>query len=801
VTDKKWNKYGHSGPKNDKDNLELFQLLKDHCHGVQTRGEAFLPKTHPAREEFLAAFLLHDGDKAGPEFFKRLEGKRIRLDHSSGMAAWFLKHNLWFGGMVIEHHHMDLPDHNLLHLRHLMEMFDDWDAWWQGNSDRKPTHDGDMVALLAELERQGILVPDLSMIPKQILSNRLQVGLDLRVGYSCLIDADWKDTAAHASGKKEWPPLVLNAAELLQCILDYIEILKKEAEESGACSDIVFEERQKLLKDALAAADKDVGIFTCTAATGTGKTMALMAFAAKHAVKHGLKRVVYAAPYLAIIDQTAEEFRKAFASKMPRGYMIEHHTNAMKWDQEDTSDAHKKDYNEDDWLRRKLAQAWDAPVVLTSNVQMLETLFSNKRARCRKIHNMCDAVYVLDECQSLPLGIVLPTLATLSYMSHQYNCTFAFGTATQPAFDSLDRDVQRLEPSGWKPTEICSTVDESYKRLKRVDFNFHIRQNNGKWEWIPKTEAAIAREVVQKNQCLIVLNRKDLARNVYNEIEKLRGDSRGLFLYNTDLCGLHRQHNLKEIKRRLDPDVMEPCFLVTTQSIEAGVDISFPEGFRQNGPLPSLIQVAGRVNRGGGLTCSILHVVQFNLDEKDLYPFDDIYIAMSKLTSNKILASGNPNLDIAVPSVVKSFYENLYRIQDKCLKTRKLVVMITKLMFESLAKEYRIIKHKGVNIVVPYGEAKPRFDELLAEVESPDWDRRCQEKDGWRVFRNWRDKAKELTISFPVMNKVRKEMVLGQLKEVTFKGESTGWYICDNSEWHDDKTGFKPDEGPFSGPF
>ena len=260
----------------------------------------------------------------------------------------------------------------------------------------------------------------------------------------------------------------------------------------------------------------------------------MLEFALEHAVRHGMKRIIVAVPFLTIIEQTAAVYKAVFAD-FPEHYVLEHHSLAGLGKETVRGDAETDQYNRSERQRRLLSQNWDAPIVLTTNVQLLESLFSNRPSACRKLHNLMNAVILLDEAQSLPQHLAVSTLAALSHLSAAYHSTVMFATATQPAFDALDNAVRKHAVSGWQPREAAPDHPRFFNVLKRVNV---IWPRNGEmhgWE-------SLAGEVRKAEQVLVVVNLKRHARRLLEAL----GGRRDVFHLSTNLCPEHRRRVLDE---------------------------------------------------------------------------------------------------------------------------------------------------------------------------------------------------------------------------------------------------------------
>ena len=339
--------------------------------------------------------------------------------------------------------------------------------------------------------------------------------------------------------------------------------------------------RAGILRQCRAKAALPAGFFSLTVPTGGGKTLSSLAFALEHALAHGKRRIVYAIPYTSIIEQTADVFRKVFET-LGDEVLIEHHSQA---------DAAEKD----ETARSRLAcENWDAPLVVTTNVQLFESLFAAKTSRCRKLHNLAGGVIVLDEAQQLPPDFLQPILDVLDLLVKHYGVTVVLCTATQPALNSThyfdaSKNLRGLE----NVREIIDDPDALFTVLKRV----HVELPP---DWTTPTPwADLAAQLGAEDCVLAIVNTRKAAR----ELQRLMPE--GTLHLSALMCGAHRKDVIAQIKERLqakragrDP---RPLRVVSTQLVEAGVDIDFPVVYRALAGLDSIAQAAGRCNREGRL--------------------------------------------------------------------------------------------------------------------------------------------------------------------------------------------------------
>lgn len=398
----------------------------------------------------------------------------------------------------------------------------------------------------------------------------------LRMLFSCLVDADFLDTEVFMDADKTarrdgWPTL-----EQLKTSLDaHLARLMENAPPS-----VVNRARARILAECRAAALREPGAFTLTVPTGGGKTLASMAFALEHALRHGKRRAIYVIPYTSIIEQTANVFRHVFGEAV-----VEHHSNA-ETDNED--------------VRSRLAcENWDAPIIVTTTVQFFESLFAARTSRCRKLHNIVDSVVVLDEVQLLPPSFLQPILDVLKLLTKYYGVTLLLSTATQPALASREwfgGGMQGLDDS----REIITDPDALYAELNRVEVRLPADLKvEADWD-------TLAREVAGQDDILIVVGRRADARELHRRLPK------GTRHLSALMCGAHRSDVIAEIKsalaaRRNDPSA-PAVRVVSTQLVEAGVDLDFPVVYKAMAGLDSIAQAAGRCNREGRLQRGLVHV-------------------------------------------------------------------------------------------------------------------------------------------------------------------------------------------------
>ncbi len=666
--------------------------VAEHLQAVSQRA-ALYARAFGAEEEAAIAGLLHDLGKYGDLFQERLRGRASDIDHWSLGACACLQAYRRAGvaaALAVQGHHLGLQVASNANLRSLApERLAEIHP--QGLRPSAPSAD----LLLARARADGL---DLPPPPTRFIyeddaeSFAAALMLDVRMLFSALVDADFLETEAHfqATGpgspcyRAPGPELAAAAAE--ECLHRH---LRRVREESGAAEEL-RRLRDDLLQACLAAAEAPPGLFTLTAPTGAGKTLSMLAFALRHARRHDLRRVVVVLPFLSIIDQTAHVYREALHDLVAAkpDYVIEDHSLARAPD---------RDPDSPEGRARLLAENWDAPVVITTSVQMLESLFSNRPSRCRKLHRLARSVILFDEVQTLPRELAVPTLATLSRLSERYGASVVFSTATQPAFEHLHESVRRYCAQGWQPREIVPEGLGLFDRARRTVVRWPAARERRLW-------AELADELSEHARVLCVVNLKRHALTLFDELRARELD--GLFHLSTSMCPAHRRARLDEIRRRIDRG--EPCRLVSTQCVEAGVDLDFPLVYRALAPLDAIAQAAGRCNREG--RADIGEVRIFVPDDDLPYPRGGYQQAAN--VTEMLLMEGD--LDIHDPADFDRYFRRLYNLGGLARADTELIEAMRARDFKRVAQHYRLIKQRTINVLVPY--CPPVFDALAERV-------------------------------------------------------------------------------------
>lgn len=650
-----------------------WQTLEDHLAQVSERS-AQATSAFGAGEWGRIFGLLHDIGKCNPDFQDRLTGKnRSHADHKGTGARLLWERGTGFGRIgayCVAGHHGGLPDfshtENGMSLKGVIEK-----AFILPHGIDNPL--------------DGLLQPELPFAP----DDPFQLSFFTRMLFSALVDADFLDTERFMDAEKSsWrvPGPTLGA------LRDALDRRLAGFPKSGRMNSL----RAEILAHCRGKAPLAPGLFTLTVPTGGGKTLTSMAFALDHALLHGLRRVIYVIPYTSIIEQNARVFRDVFQNQP--GAVIEHHSNFDP----------RRAFGETDNARESAAgrrhrlacENWDAPVVVTTNVQFFESLFAAKPSRCRKLHNVAGSVIILDEAQMLPVEYLDPCLRALEELAGHYGCSVVLCTATQPALRREDFAATRRK--GRIPglvgldaeRELAPAPDRLHEAFRRTEL-CHLGE---------LSLADVAERVMEPEQVLCIVNTRARATELYGMVE----DEPGARHLSALMCPAHRSERLAEIRRMLKNG--EPCRVISTQLIEAGVDVSFPEVIREMAGLDSIVQAAGRCNREG--------------ENKELAPVSVFRPSEGMPRAFSVQAEhaasvlrGPHGKDPFSPEAVRHYFRLHYWLQDSLDRKdvlRDLDSRGLEWRFREAERKFRLIDSSMVPVVVPWND---RAGELVRGLE------------------------------------------------------------------------------------
>ena len=752
-----------------KENAEIFYAhsanggnkwhpLSEHLTCVSHLAAKFSVATAWTDEARLAG-ALHDLGKYGDRFQARLNGADQGLDHwTQGASIALGKFRAVAAALAIQGHHIGLQRGKKHYLSRLVSA-----NLSQAVLPGLDLSDTDLERLQSRATKDGLEFSKPTSFALNSWSKAVAAMLDVRLLFSCLVDADFLDTEAHfngdATGKlARLPGPTLDSSAALTALDKHMTALRV----SGNAQGNVNQARETLWRAVTRASQENRRLFTLTAPTGSGKTLAMLKFALEHAKRYGLKRIIVVVPFLTVIEQTARTY-KAVLEGFEGNFVLEHHSMAglgVEAEQQDAEGANERQ-------RRLLSDNWDAPIVLTTNVQLLESLFSNRPSACRKLHNLMESIILFDEAQSLPSNLAVPTLAALSHLADSYRTSVVFATATQPAFDTLHEEVKKHAVQGWQPYEAVPEHPVLFAALERVSVRWPEEGEKYTWD-------DLANELRGSTQALVIVN---LKRHALNLLAELQG-TEGVFHLSTNLCAEHRRAVLTRVRKQLKAG--KPCRLISTQCIEAGVDLDFPLVYRSLAPLEAIAQAAGRCNREGRLKEKGT-VIVFEPDEEGnwrrRYPTHSYYQA-AEVTRTMLIQ--HSNLNINDPALFREYYRRLYDLTVPSSQNQALCDAITALDFAEVARCYRIIDQSAIQVLVPWGNRREEFDAL------------CNEADRQGISANWMRRAQGLAVS--VYRAIEGTPAWAIPAKLRRGGASDEWFILEG-DFYDDVLGLNPPKG------
>lgn len=500
-----------------------------------------------------------------------------------------------------------------------------------------------------------------------------------RMLFSCLVDADYLDTELfmdEESARKRINDIKLES--LLPLLETYIDNLQTSSAESE-----VNAIRRLVQERCVSTADMAKGFYSLTVPTGGGKTLSSLVWALRHAVHNGMKRIIIAIPYTSIIVQTASILKKIFGEES----VLEHHSN---FDPQSV----KKEFRH----KAKLAtENWDYPIVVTTNVQLFESMFSNKPSDCRKLHNIVNSVIILDEVQTLPTDYLQPIVDALKSYQRMFGISVLFTTASQPVLSGL---IEGCNPQAEfqgidNITEIIPKEYALHDRLRRVRLDI---DNTG------STYDEVANRLSRHDKVLCIVNTRNDAMEIFELLPK-----EGLTIHlSRMMCPRHISKAIQEIKQALSDNSETVIRVVATQLIEAGVDIDFPVVYRQEAGLDSILQAAGRCNREGKLDIATTYVFSLSVEHKLYGSIID--------ANNARLNMVNVN-DWFAPETMTEYFRQLYcrkgTFDKKDLKT--LLYKPTEMCFAEAAKEFKLIEETGKTVYVNMDDSLELVERLKSD--------------------------------------------------------------------------------------
>jgi CRISPR-associated endonuclease/helicase Cas3 len=537
------------------------------------------------------------------------------------------------------------------------------------------------------IQVESLPQPGLSIDTKDEARASFQLSLFVRMLFSCLVDADFLATESFMNPEqaKHRPRARRQIDNMAIALAQHLARLA-----AGGADNEVGRRRQQVLAACRAAVDQPPGLFTLTVPTGGGKTLASLAFALAHSQHHALDRVIYAIPFTSIIEQTADVFRNVFA-RLGDNVVLEHHSNV------DPDDPKRETR-----LSRLATENWDAPLVVSTNVQLFESLFAARTSQCRKLHNLAGSVIILDEAQTIPVELLQPCLAVLRELVADYHCSIILCTATQPALSRRNGFLIGFE----NVREIIPDPGSLYQAMKRVE----VQQIGA------LTDQQIVDRMMIEESFLCIVNTRPHAAKLFGQLRARTEDTAGLFHLSTHLCGQHRAELLAKIRQRLCAGKL--CRVVSTQLIEAGVDVDFPVVYRALSGLDSIAQAAGRCNREGILSKGAVYV------------FDPVDVRLQGYLASVASSAAEvaPDFaDLLDPAAVTRYFELHYWKHADRWDKRDVMRCFPKpaqnfaFDFRTASERFRMIDDAGKSVFVPYDLKSARLIEQLRQEGPSRW--------------------------------------------------------------------------------
>jgi len=644
-----------------RDNDNAVQTIFEHLCGTAKRAQTFADDFNCGQLAHDITFM-HDIGKYSAEFQERINGANITVDHSTpgGKLAWQENQNAV--GMVAAYcimgHHGGLPDGG--------NAFDDSStATLHG---RLKKHINDCSAYKNELSLPQLQPPNVPLI------DGFGAAFLIRMIFSTLIDADSLDSEAFSENDKPRGGI----SSIAELEYKFFAHISKFLNPDNTISDLNAR-RTSLLKNCLSSAKKRDGLFTLTAPTGSGKTIASMAFALKHAVTHNKSRIIYVVPYNTIIEQNAKVFEDVLGAEN----ILQHHSNTRY-----------NDTNEEE-LRKSLAiENWDYPIIITSSVQFFDSLFGNSRSSCRKLHNISNSVIIFDEAQIIPVPYLTPCVRAISELVKNYFCTAVLTTATQSALEDYFDELPR-------PIEITENPQSLYDFLRRANIN----------SLEPLSDKALIERLISHNQFLCIVNTRKMAQTLFNIMNEIKIEN--IFHLSTLMYPKHRSQVLNEIRGRLANG--QACKVVSTSLVEAGVDLDFPVVYREEAGVDSIIQAAGRCNREGKRPTDESYVYVFRSTDHKSPRSLSLNISMMHKTARN-------HTDIAKLKAIREYFNLLYCNKgNEALDIKNVVPRLNdgassfSFPFKQIATDFQLIEEDTVTVYIL--SEKPKLERRLRDGE------------------------------------------------------------------------------------
>ena len=663
--------FAHSTSRQDKSD---WQPLSEHLLNVGSlaKGHAAIFRAEKFAE---AAGLLHDFGKYTEDFQRRICGEALRVDHATRGAMLALERYGQSGYLLayaIAGHHAGLANG--------IDIDND-----ERTSLKERLRGQGVPPLLPQWEQEIQLPDTLGALPFRkggAGGSMFQAAFLVRMLFSCLVDADYLDTEAFYDRIAQ-PGEPNDRSALRARIAPSLAALRERLDVhlAGFAADTAVNRiRAGILSHVRGEATCEPGLFSLTVPTGGGKTLASLAFALDHAIRHGLRRVIFVIPFTSIVEQNAAVFRRALGD-LGEAAVLEHHS-AFETPSLSRDDAERYQSRE----KLKLAmENWDAPIIVTTAVQFFESLFAARSSQCRKLHNVAGSVVILDEAQTLPLKLLRPAVAAIDELARNYRCSVVLCTATQPALQ-----VPEFTGGLEQVRELAPQPPALFRTLERVRVR-HVGELD---------DGALAARMCAHEQVLCIVNNRRHARAVFESM----ADQPGARHLTTLMCARHRSEILARVREDLKQG--QPCRLVSTSLIEAGVDVDFPLVLRAEAGLDSIAQAAGRCNREGRRDVGASEVLIFSTANPDWAPPPELK-QFAQAAATVLRSHGDDPLS---PATIQAYFRELYwQKGNAALDGGDLLGLLQRcrpdsLPMETLATRFRMIESMQRPVIVPFDE-------------------------------------------------------------------------------------------------
>lgn len=644
--------------------------------------------------------LAHDIGKYSDGFQKRILANGPRVDHSTAGAYLLDNAGLRDTGALLAYcvagHHGGLPDggsasdnEELPSLQARLKHASSSDRTWL----RRATSEG-----------FELTAPPTSDILQRSANDPFALAFWTRMMFSCLVDADFLCTETFVQGQ---PRERLDSPDFANLAQTFEESIARFFPPEGRLNEV----RCEIMNACLEAASGKPGFYSLTVPTGGGKTLASMRFALHHAAREDnrVRRIIYAIPYTSIIEQNAEVFRERLGAEN----ILEHHSG-FDFDADENDQGDPTETARSRERMRLASENWEAPIVVTTNVQLFDSLFANRSSKCRKLHNIANSVIILDEAQMLPIERLEPCLHALRTLVNDYGCTVVFCTATQPALSGLVEGLEDVR-------EICPDVSRTFADLTRVSYEYAGALS----------DEQLADALTSHDQALCIVNSRAQAKALFDLLKERKVEA---FHLSTLMHLEHRNRIIREVRERLESG--GPCCVISTSLIEAGVDLDFPVVFRGMAGLDSIVQAGGRCNREGRRDPRESRVIAFDAETPYRIPAETkqrASIARSVLRANGFfeqpVSESSSTRALESPLYIDEYFAKLYALRkegmDKDDVYRNLSTCdVRAIPFRETADLFHMIDDPSHTIVVPCEE----IEEELGVLRSGHGDRRTMRK-------------------------------------------------------------------------